>query len=454
MKPHKFFYKLLDILTVLCLLVFFASFGFKDSKSSGWYQQWFPNMNGSTIASLTFLDSLTGYAVTSTNSSVQAYILKTTNGGNNWSIIYTYIPPSTNSGFTKIQFANSSIGYASTNYYDFFKTTNGGVNWIQLTTPWGGDDMAIINSDTILLTDYAAIMGGIYRSTNGGSNWQLIWAAGGTNNNSNKIYMFNKNIGFQCLDNDLINPIYKTTNGGVNWFTATGGPFHDIKFSDSLSGWKTLDSIKKTTNGGLTWVGQQIPYYNLFFGGHSKLSIINIDSLWFVGGYKYLNGFYYGIIYKTTNSGNNWGYQIPDTSFHIGGFYKINFVNKNIGWAYSSELVQSEVHTIVGGSDTTFYTGVSNNIKSVPKDYVLFQNYPNPFNSMTNVKVQMSKQGFAEIKVYDISGKLIKSLLNQNLYSGEHKVSFNAIDLTSGVYLYTLFVDGNRIDTKKAILIK
>ena len=84
MKLQKYISKVLDILITLILLLFFASFGFKDSRSSGWYQQWFPNLNGSTITSMTFLDSLTGFAVTSTNSSIQSYIIKTTNGGDNW----------------------------------------------------------------------------------------------------------------------------------------------------------------------------------------------------------------------------------------------------------------------------------------------------------------------------------------------------------------------------------
>jgi len=123
-NKHKLLRKYLIYIFYSFIIFILSSFNFQGSpKSSGWYQQWFPNMNGSTIASLTFLDSLTGYAATGTSSTNQCYILKTTNGGDNWNIIYTY-----NSGanihFTKIQFANSNIGYASTNYYDFYKTTN------------------------------------------------------------------------------------------------------------------------------------------------------------------------------------------------------------------------------------------------------------------------------------------------------------------------------------------
>jgi photosystem II stability/assembly factor-like uncharacterized protein len=453
MKPQNYFFKLLDVMTVLCLLIFFASFGFKDSKSSGWYQQWFPNMNGSTINSITFLDSLTGYAVTSTNSSVQAYILKTTNGGDNWSIIYTYIPPSINSGFKKIQFANSNTGYASTNYTNFFKTTNAGLNWIDLSSViFSDDDMAVINVDTILCVSSSGFDGGVFRSTNGGLNWSALGPTGGSGQPS-KIYMFNKDIGFKCLDDDVLNPIYKTTNGGVNWFTVTGGPFHDIKFSDSLTGWKTLDSIKKTTDGGITWIIQHIPYYNLFFGGHSKLSIINIDSLWLVGGYRLLNGNYYGIIYNATNGGTNWGYQLPDTSYHIGSYHDIKFINAKIGWAFSPEVAQTEVHTVIGG-DSTIYLGIGNNISSIPKDYILEQNYPNPFNQCTIINFQCTIKGNIKIKVYDITGKEVAILVNETKLTGKYEVRFDGGNLSSGIYFYTLFADGVRVDTKKAVLIK
>jgi photosystem II stability/assembly factor-like uncharacterized protein len=442
-KPHKFFYKLLDILTVLCLLIFFASFGFQDSKSGGWYQQWFPNMNGSTIASLTFLDSLTGYAATGTSSTNQCYILKTTNSGDNWNIIYTY-----NSGanihFTKIQFANSSIGYASTNYFDFFKTTNGGVNWILLSTPWGGDDMAVINSDTILLADYAAIMGGIYRSTNGGSNWQLIWAEGGTNQNPYTIYMYNKDIGF----NLGVQGMKKTTNGGVNWFAIAGESYSGIQFYDSLTGWKSYDSIKKTTNGGINWVTQIAPKISNEFG-NSCISILNKDTIWLVG------ATYFGRppVYKTTNGGINWGYQFPDTTLQLYFFGYISFVNKKNGWVNPASPT-SEMHTATGGNDTTIYTNIKEQITNISEKYKLYQNYPNPFNQCTIINVQLQIAKHVKINIYDITGKLINTIINQKENSGLHSYKFDGGNLSTGVYFYTLFVDGNRVDTKKAVLIK
>ena len=121
MKLHTTFSRVLKGLIVLLVMLFLSAAGFQDKNTMGWYQQYFPNLNGSTIKDMTFMDSLTGFAVTNTNSSLQAYILKTTNGGDNWNIVYTYNSPSTTVLFTKIQFPNNYIGYASTNYFDFIK---------------------------------------------------------------------------------------------------------------------------------------------------------------------------------------------------------------------------------------------------------------------------------------------------------------------------------------------
>jgi len=450
MKPQNIFSNLLDVLIVLCLLLFFASFGFRDSRTSGWYQQFFPNMNGSTIASLTFLDSLTGYALTSTNSSVQAFILKTTNGGDNWNIIYTYVPTASTVHFTKIQFADSNIGYASTNYYDFYKTTNSGLSWVDFANvPWGADDMALINLDTILLVSSDIIGGGVYRTTNGGLNWSPLGPTGGSGQ-PNIIYMFNKNIGFTD-DNVGANRMKKTTNGGVNWFPIANEAFNDLKLIDTITGWRTNGDVKKTTDGGITWNLQQMP--QIFVNYINSISISNINKIWGTGGSIILNNNAYGVIYKSTNSGVNWGYQIADTSIHIGNYDIINFISNNIGWAYL--LNSSGVHTTNGGSDTTFYTEINNiNNSSVLKNYILYQNYPNPFNPVTTIKYQVLKNANVKLIVYNIAGKEITTLVNEKKYSGIYELEFNGNNVSSGIYFYALFVNGFKVDTKKAFLIK
>ena len=446
------FSKTLTFLTVLCLLVFFASFGFKDSRTSGWYQQWFPNMNGSTITSMTFLDSLTGYAVTSTNSSVQAYILKTTNGGDNWNIIYTYVPPSTNSGFRKIQFANSNTGFASTNYTNFFKTTNAGLNWIDLSSViFSDDDMAVINADTILAVSSSGLDGGVFRSTNGGLNWQALGPTGGSGQ-PNIIYMFNKDIGFSD-DNSVGSRMKKTTNGGVNWtLLAPNESFADIKLIDSLTGWKCSGDIKKTTDGGINWNLQQLP--QLFSNNMINLSISNINKQWGVGGFTVINNKAYGIMYKSTNGGINWGYQLADTSIHIVRYWSVNFINNNIGWAYATS---TGVHTTTNGSDTTFYTGINNISQSPPKNFELKQNYPNPYNNSSLIEYYLNESGWVKLKIFDITGREMATLINEEQNTGGYGIPI-AIQLSSGVYFYKLVYINRKgemqMETKKMVLLK
>ncbi|HEY5125064.1 MAG TPA: YCF48-related protein, partial [Ignavibacteria bacterium] len=159
-------------------LFFFSSAGFRDTLVSGWYQQWITGLNGSTIKDMTFLDSLTGFAVTNVNSSYLGFILKTTNGGDNWTINYTYNPPYTNVSFIKIKFINDNTGYAITDYIHLIKTTNSGDNWFSINSNIYPEDVSIINSDTIMAVKSNGLNGGVYRTTNGGYNWQLIWTNG------------------------------------------------------------------------------------------------------------------------------------------------------------------------------------------------------------------------------------------------------------------------------------
>lgn len=66
----------------------------------------------------------------------------------------------------------------------------------------------------------------------------------------------------------------------------------------------------------------------------------------------------------------------------------------------------------------------------------------------------MLNEGLAEIKMYDITGRLVKTLTNQRYDAGVYLLKLNAEDLTSGIYFYTFKVNGNLVDTKKLVLIK
>ncbi len=105
------------------------------------------------------------------------------------------------------------------------------------------------------------------------------------------------------------------------------------------------------------------------------------------------------------------------------------------------------------------YTGSSSSVNSVsvtvdlPKTYALYQNYPNPFNPTTILKYSIPKSSFVTIKVYDIIGREVAALVNEEKPAGNYFITFNASNLASGIYFYRMQA-GNFVDTKKLLLLK
>ncbi len=98
-------------------------------------------------------------------------------------------------------------------------------------------------------------------------------------------------------------------------------------------------------------------------------------------------------------------------------------------------------------------TGVEGQGGLTPKEFSLNQNYPNPFNPSTTIKFSVPKDGNTAIKVYDVKGQLVKTLVNQRIIVGNYSVDFNAAELSSGVYFYSLEAQDYK-ETKKMILVK
>jgi len=89
----------------------------------------------------------------------------------------------------------------------------------------------------------------------------------------------------------------------------------------------------------------------------------------------------------------------------------------------------------------------------IPKEYSLHQNYPNPFNPTTTIKFDLPNDGLVTLEVYDIIGRRISTLVNENRTAGSYEQVFNASSLASGVYVYKLQA-GDFITSKKMILLK
>ena len=92
-------------------------------------------------------------------------------------------------------------------------------------------------------------------------------------------------------------------------------------------------------------------------------------------------------------------------------------------------------------------------IEEVDLNYRLNQNYPNPFNPTTTISWQVPAAGWQTLKIYDVLGKEIATLVNEERPAGSYKMSFDASDLTSGIYFYKIQI-GSYIQVKKMVLLK
>jgi len=89
----------------------------------------------------------------------------------------------------------------------------------------------------------------------------------------------------------------------------------------------------------------------------------------------------------------------------------------------------------------------------IPREYVLMQNYPNPFNPVTKIGLRIADFGFVSLKIFDITGKEIAVLVNENMSAGVYNIDFDASHLASGTYFYRMEANGFT-DIKKMMLVK
>lgn len=163
-----------------------------------------------------------------------------------------------------------------------------------------------------------------------------------------------------------------------------------------------------------------------------------------------------------TDDDNNLYVQSSDNLISWSNKLKVNSVDSSVITRYPAGAIYDNKIALAWkdkrtGSDEIFYslldipTSVEKNLG--PENFVLYQNYPNPFNPKTTISFTLNKKSFASIKVYDVFGKLIRTLVNDELNSGSYNIQFDGSGLSSGVYYYEL-TTGEAKATKKMILIK
>lgn len=127
----------------------------------------------------------------------------------------------------------------------------------------------------------------------------------------------------------------------------------------------------------------------------------------------------------------------------------------NFGFMSLTSLIPDSVEICFASAFhlNTIVTAVNGNSGNIPTEFILYQNYPNPFNSTTTIKFKVSEFGFVSLKIFDVLGRDIATLIEKKLNAGEYTVVFNAMQLSNGFYFCRLQT-GKFIDQKKMIVLK
>jgi len=374
------------------------------------------------------------------NPAIHDQILYSSNGGINFQI--QNINGSTNFFFS-ICMLNENTGYICGGSGTIIKTINGGISWETLVTSISASNslckIDFIDMNTGWVFSNTNNAGGpIWHTTNSGLNWteQTLTDTSAYGRSIYTADMINNSLGY-CINS--LASVHITTNGGINWTARTprifNGLFNELYMVSDNSGYVCGSSSKlfKTTNGWLNYDSVSVPITGTTF---SSTKWLDMDKGFIATGN--------GNILKTTNGGVVWEIMQTSTS------YLMRIFAKAIDTAYA---VGSSGNILKLGRGPVGTTTTWKN--TIPSNYYLGQNYPNPFNPVTEFKFGLYNKAKVSLKVYDITGRLVHTFFdNMQLNAGTVTVKYDGSNLASGVYFYTLFIDDNRVDTKKMILIK
>jgi len=393
---------------------------------------WTSNFSTATtysIEDIQFTDENYGWAVGFNT------ILKTTNGGDVWSSL-----PTGSNYNTAVKFINQNTGVVGT-YGGVIYTTNAGSSWANVT---GGSysnynfyrfQAPSVNTIyTLANLNQASDSTVILKSSNSGVSWTLVSSPV----QAKEFFFLNDNTGYAIT----LNSTYKTTNGAASWFQVANIMWKNIHFINENTGWYSADSanVYKTVNGGASWT----PGFKDYEGSRTyKMKFFDANT-----GYRIANSGLEGMrqVQKTTDGGLTFTNMNFVSDSHK--LYTFCFLNQNTGWAAGDDGLI--VKTTSGGA-----MGVQQISSVVPDNFLLHQNYPNPFNPTTKINYEIKSSGFVSLKVFDLLGKEVASLINEKQNAGSYSTDFNSTEfnLSSGIYFYTLKTDGF-IETKKMILVK
>ncbi|MBI5404275.1 MAG: T9SS type A sorting domain-containing protein [Ignavibacteriae bacterium] len=320
-----------------------------------------------------------------------------------------------------------------------YHSTNNGVNWTLNHFSWGGPVYsAAVNGNYVFATEENLDWFSLYRSTNSGESW--IDTTGFSGNNpvllsyGNNIFLGTSSAGGY---------VYITSNYGVNWTGSSLYP-NGLVISLAASGNNIYAGTRKysiasgdfglciSTNNGISWT----------------LTSLNNRTIKAIAatGDNVIAGTQDSGLYLSTNNGQNW--------------IKIN---QGFGTTPTVNTLLIANNYIYAGTDSyslwrrplsELINGINPNNTEVPSTFSLSQNYPNPFNPTTTISYKVKSYKVIKLSVFNILGKVLSTLVNEKQSPGTYEVTWDGSSYPSGVYFYSLYTDGQRIETKKMLLIK
>ena len=396
------------------------------------------------LTSVTFVDSLHGWIGSRSGS-----IYHTTDGGNIWETQFE------NDSLYLINFCflNEDIGFAVavSNMYEpygsyILRTTNGGLNWNSEYLRIGelfANKIYFLDSSNGFLLGYPDLF---LRTSDGGFNWRPVSLDSSVfaHYPPRSIRFFDENYGFACGGViDIAGVIWRSTDQGYSWVTVTdtssapSEPLYTIHFVDSLNVFMLGGdpeygaSIMRSSDAGNFWDYDTLGvlYFPIDVGFRTQ------SEGWAPLGPKQL--FLY-----TSDSGQNWSLLPTPDSTSISN---IIFPDSTHGFAVGSDGAVIKYTYQKPNEIMTNNDGI--------ESFNLAQNYPNPFNPVTSLSYKISSAAIVSLKVYNILGKEVTSLVNEYKPAGSYTAEFDGTNLPSGVYLCRMKA-GEYSAVRKMLLIK
>ncbi len=344
------------------------------------------------------------------------YFIETTDGGLSWHPKGSF--DDTVHALVGMSFIDHQTGCVTGisptgNSYCILKTTDGGNNWYYVypfTLNLLINDIDFIDNQTGIAVGEDSGNGIVLRTTDAGETWVKSFV-GGTYSVSRVTCVDLNNIlieGFTLSDNAFI---YKSTDLGISW-----NELHTYTVQHIIAGMEAL------RDSGVV----------LVYGFHQPI----IDNTPFIE--------------ISLDGGNNWDYTLHPKLFNYI-FRDAKLVNKSRWYIPGSYLIQTGLVLFTDNSG-----GMVTNINDInipANTFMLDQNYPNPFNPKTIIKYSIPQSSEVQIRVYDILGNEIETLLNEEKSAGIYQIEFDGSKLQSGVYFYSIFT-GKNTETKKMVLMK